>query len=360
MYYGPDGRPLSRPGDKTPGDDDDDDDDKDKGKDKDDGADADDDKDDAAADDAGGDDAAGGDDGGGGWFGGGGDDGGGGGGCGGGGSGWRGQRAPAIQRRADLGFVEILAEDYFLGEALPTPLLQLQHRGVRIVPHGVGLSLGGAAPIDPWRVDALAQFAQQVQAPLVSEHLAFVRAAGLETGHLLPVQRSRDMLDIVVENIQQAEAVLPVPLAIENISTLFEWPDNEMDEGTFLTQVLERTEALLMLDIENVYANARNLGGDPSALLDTFPLHKIAYVHIAGGIENNGIYHDTHAQPIPDDVLALLEELCARAAVPGVMLERDDRFPSDAELNAELDAITAAMHRGQARRTSSEFAHHSA
>ena len=40
----------------------------------------------------------------------------------------------------------------------------------------------------------------------------------------------------------------------------------------------------------------------------------------------------------------------------GVMLERDDCFPSDGELNAELDALTAAMDRGAARR-SAEVAH---
>lgn len=276
------------------------------------------------------------------------------------GIGWRGELAPVIQRRSDLGFVEILAEDFFFAPAIPPALKLLRERGVMIVPHGVGLSLGGAEPIDAWRVEALAHLAQEVQAPLVSEHLAFVRAGGLESGHLLPLPRTREMLDIVVKNINQVEADLPVPLAIENIATLFEWPGAEMDEATFISEILQRTEVLLMLDIENVYANARNLGGDAVAFLDAIPLDKIAYVHIAGGVETGGIYHDTHAQPIPEDVLSLLEELCARVAVPGVLLERDDRFPSDAELNAELDAIAAAMHRGQLRRTSAEYAHHPA
>jgi uncharacterized protein (UPF0276 family) len=274
------------------------------------------------------------------------------------GIGWRHALAPAIQRRADLGFVEILAEDFFRLDTLPPPLTQLHERGVMIVPHGVGLSLGSAAPIDPWRLEALAKLARQVQAPLVSEHLAFVRAGGLESGHLLPLPRTREMLDIVVENIQQAEAELPVPLALENIATLFEWPGAEMDEAAFISEILQRTEALLMLDIENVYANARNLGGNAIEFLDKLPLQKIAYVHVAGGSAGGGMYHDTHAQPVPEGVLELLEELCARVAVPGVMLERDDRFPAETELNAELDAIAAAQQRGQVRHTAAEFVHH--
>jgi uncharacterized protein len=274
------------------------------------------------------------------------------------GIGWRSELAPAIQRRADLGFVEILAEDFFEAETLPAALQQLHERGVVIVPHGIGLSLGGAEPIEPRRVQALARLAQKVQAPLVSEHLAFVRAGGLETGHLLPVPRTREMLEVIVANIRQVEAELPVPLALENIATLFEWPGAEMDEATFISEILQQTEALLLLDIENVYANARNLGGDPLLFLDRLPLEKIAYVHVAGGFEAGGLYHDTHAEKIPVGVLELLEELCARAAIPGVILERDDHFPPEPELNAELDALLAAIHQGQVRRNAAEFAHH--
>ena len=49
--------------------------------------------------------------------------------------------------------------------------------------------------------------------------------------------------------------------------------------------------------------------------------------------------HDTHAHPVPPDVLDLLAEVCSRVAVPGVLLERDDAYPSDAELATELTAI---------------------
>jgi uncharacterized protein (UPF0276 family) len=274
------------------------------------------------------------------------------------GIGWRRELAPATLRRADLGFVEILAEDFFDATEMPPALQQLRDRSVMVVPHGVGLSLGGAEPIQEWRIEALARLTQVVQAPLVSEHLAFVRAGGLETGHLLPLPRTRDMLDIVIDNIHQVEARLPVPLALENLATLFEWPTAEMDEAAFIMEILQRTEAMLLLDVENIYANSRNLGVDPRALLDRLPLERIAYVHVAGGFEANGIYHDTHGDKVPAGVLELLEELCARVAIPGVMLERDDHFPPEAELNAELDALLSALHQGQLRRTAEAFVHH--
>jgi len=263
------------------------------------------------------------------------------------GIGWRRELALAIDRRRDLGFVELMAEDFFDGDALPAPIEQLRRRGVLAVPHGVSLSIGSAEPPDPGRLDALARLARKSGAPLISEHIAFVRSGGLESGHLLPVPRTRESLGVLVANIRLAMAALPVPLALENIATVFEWPGAEMDEADFLTEVLDRTGALLLLDVENVYADARNHGYDPHRLLDRLPLERIAYVHVGGGVDRDGIYHDTHAHETPAGVLDLLAALASRIELPGVMLERDDGFPTDAALNAELDTIVAAAARGR-------------
>jgi uncharacterized protein len=269
------------------------------------------------------------------------------------GIGWRPEIALLIERRHDLAFIELLAEEFTEANAnfpLPAPVERLRRRGVTVVPHGVSLSLGGAEPLDQDRLRALARLAERLEAPVVSEHIAFVRAGDLETGHLLPLPRTWEALDMVVANVRKARAALQVPLALENIASLFEWPNPEMDEAMFLTEVLERADVLLLLDIANVYANARNHGYDPHELLDRIPLSRLAYVHVAGGVEHCGIYHDTHTHGVRTAVLDLLEDLCSRTTVPGVMLERDDRFPPDAELNAELDAIAAAVARGAVRR----------
>lgn len=255
----------------------------------------------------------------------------------------------AIDRRPGLGFVELIAED-FIDRSLPDTLEVLRQRGVQLIPHGISLSLGGAELPDPTRLAALGQLAVRVGAPLVSEHLSFVRAGGLESGHLLPLPRRGDALEVVIANVRAARAALPVPLALENVATLFEWPGAEMDEAAFLRTVLEETDTLLLLDIENVYANARNHGFVATAFLDELPLERIAYVHIAGGVEHNGTWHDTHTYPVAKAVLDLLTQLSARTPLPGVMLERDDNFPTEADLNAELDAIAAAVARGAKRR----------
>jgi len=257
---------------------------------------------------------------------------------------WRPELALAIERWSHLGLVELMAETLDPKQLLPPAIEALRHRGIPLIPHGTSLSLGSAEPPDSQRLDHLARIAERVQAPLVSEHLAFVRGGGLETGHLLPVASSREMLEIVVENVKLARAALPVPLALENISTLFQWPDPEMDEADFLNELLERTDTLLLLDLENVYANCRNFGGEPEAFLEKLPLERVAYVHVAGGRDGkDGRYHDTHTTPIPQPVFELVTWLSERITIPGIILERDDYFPDQATLHAELNTIRAAV-----------------
>ncbi|MEV4137671.1 DUF692 domain-containing protein [Dactylosporangium sp. NPDC049742] len=257
------------------------------------------------------------------------------------GIGWRPEIAGYVAGLPGLRFTEVVAESVHLTHP-PAMLMDLVDRGVRVVPHGVRLSLGGAEPVDDTRAAHLARCAELLRSPLVSEHIAFVRAGGVEAGHLLPVPRTREAVDAVVANVRRTQAALGgVTLALEPIAALFDWPDPELTEAQFLTEILDRTGCALLLDVANVHANARNRGtaGDP---LDGLPLERIAYVHVAGGAEHDGFYHDTHTDPTPPEVLDLVKELCARTSPPALMLERDGHYPPAAELTRELDALCAA------------------
>ncbi|MBJ8347674.1 DUF692 domain-containing protein [Antrihabitans sp. YC2-6] len=255
------------------------------------------------------------------------------------GIGWRPEIAHIVAD-LDIGFCEVIAESLVDG-VVPDDLAALLTRGVAVVPHGISLSLGGAEPLDLDRVEHLAVCAEALGAPLVSEHIAFVRADGIEAGHLLPIPRTAEALDVVCRNIELAQERLPVPLAVENIAALFDWPDAEFTEASFLRELTDRTGVYLLLDVANIYANARNRGLDPAAELAKMPLDRIAYCHIAGGSEFEGLYHDTHTDPVPAPVLELVTQLRSAAAAP-MMLERDGNYPPVRELHAELDAIARA------------------
>ncbi|MFG3307132.1 DUF692 family multinuclear iron-containing protein [Streptomyces wuyuanensis] len=265
------------------------------------------------------------------------------------GIGWRPEIAAAVERLPGLDWVEVVAENLCPGH-LPESLGRLRERGVTVVPHGVSLGLGGAERPDARRLADLAERAEALGSPLVTEHIAFVRAGGtltasprLEAGHLLPVPRTRDSLDVLCENVRIAQDSLPVPLALENIAALISWPGEEMTEGRFLAELVERTGVRLLIDVANLHTNHVNRGEDPVKALDELPVEAIAYVHVAGGLERDGVWHDTHAHPVPRPVLDILAELRSRTDPPGVLLERDDDFPPEEELAAELETIRATL-----------------
>ncbi|MFF2235626.1 multinuclear nonheme iron-dependent oxidase [Streptomyces anulatus] len=267
------------------------------------------------------------------------------------GIGWRPEIAAEVESLSGIDWVEAVAEN-LCADHLPDSLVRLRERGVTVVPHGVALGLGGADRPDPVRLASLAARAELLGAPLVTEHIAFVRAGGpltasprLEAGHLLPVPRTWDALDVLCENVRIAQDSLPVPLALENIAALITWPDEELTEGQFLAELVERTGVRLLIDVANLHTNHVNLGQDPAKALDELPVEAIAYVHVAGGVERNGVWHDTHAHPVTAPVLEVLAELRSRVDPPGVLLERDDAFPPTAELAGELDAIRATLRK---------------
>jgi hypothetical protein len=260
------------------------------------------------------------------------------------GIGWRPEIAGLVADLPGLRFCEVIAES--VADGVPPPLAQLRNQGVTVLPHGTRLSLGGTDPLDPARVRRFVAAGAVLDAPLVSEHIAFVRAGGREAGHLLPPPRTREALDVLERNITALRTELDTPLALEPIAALFDWPEDELTEADWLTELMERTDTWLLLDVANVYANARNRGTEPTGLLDRLPLERVAYVHVAGGaVDETGLYHDTHTAATPQPVLELIGELAARlagGALPPLLLERDGHFPPAAELYAELDAIAQA------------------
>ncbi|MFF7378162.1 DUF692 domain-containing protein [Streptomyces massasporeus] len=277
------------------------------------------------------------------------------------GIGWRPEIADAVERMPGIDWVEAVAENLCPGH-LPDSLRRLRERGVTVVPHGVSLGLGGADRPDAGRLTALAERAEVLGSPLVTEHIAFVRAGGpltasphLEAGHLLPVPRTRDALDVLCENVRIAQEALPVPLAVENIAALVCWPGEEMTEGQFLYDLADRTGVRLLIDVANLHTNHVNRGEDPAKALAELPLEAIAYVHVAGGVERDGVWHDSHAHPVPRPVLDILTDLASRVSPPGVLLERDENFPEPTELESELGAIRRAVEAGAVERVKTEL-----
>ena len=257
-----------------------------------------------------------------------------------------------LARGGELTFTEVVAENLEDSAVLPAALVALRDMGVTVVPHGVTLGLASADLPSLDLLGRLAALAERLDAPFVSEHAAFVRAgrhrtgphAGvLEAGHLVPPPRTRESLDVLCDNVRRAQDALPVPLACENIAATLRWPEDELDEPTYLSALAERTGCLLVLDVANLYASCSAAGTDPHAHLRRLPLERVAYVHVAGGVVRDGIYLDTHAHRIVDAVVDLLADLVSLAPEPMTILLERDRHLSVELVVESLAVVTTTV-----------------
>src|SRR5262249_41435005 len=92
--------------------------------------------------------------------------------------------------------------------------------------------------------------------------------------------------------------------------------------------------------------NALNSKRDPLELLACYPLERVAAMHVAGGIWEDGFYFDTHGHPIPDAVFELVARVLAVRGVP-VIIERDSTSPRSGELAREIERLSVRPERGR-------------
>ncbi|RYE95036.1 MAG: DUF692 domain-containing protein [Myxococcales bacterium] len=254
--------------------------------------------------------------------------------------------ADLLRRPGAVDFVEVVVEACFASGPARREAAAMAELWP-VIPHGIKLSLGSADGIDEERARRFGALARELRAPLVSEHVAFVRGGEREIGHLTPVPFTPAAVQVVARNVAQARRRLPdIPLLLENVAWTFRWPESTMSEADFYGAVVEATGCDLLLDVSNLYANARNSGVDPAAMLDQFPLDRVAMVHLAGGHLEHGFYIDTHAHAVPDAVFDLLDRLVARRGPVPVVIERDSLFPPFASLEHEVERSRAALDRG--------------
>jgi uncharacterized protein (UPF0276 family) len=271
------------------------------------------------------------------------------------GLGWRTElAAPLLGTPRTADFIEVIAEACFDGAPMSREVLGLAEiwKG-RVLPHGLKLSLGSADGIDVERARRLGALTRRLQAPVVSEHVAFTRGRSAEKrlreiGHLTQLPLTRTAVSVVAKNVDKARRHLPdVPFLLETPAWTLRWPDDEMDEGAFFGELVRATSCDLLVDLGNIYANAVNSQQDPLALLHSYPLSHVAMVHLAGGALRNGFYVDTHAHPVPAPVFSLLDSLLKVTGPLPIIIERDGNFPDFGELHAELgrarDCLTATM-----------------
>ena len=255
---------------------------------------------------------------------------------------------PLLEGAAAVDFLEIHAENYFVAGGPRLRRLERLRERLPLSLHGVGLSIGGEAPLDEAHLDALAALLQRFEPRWFSEHLAWSSHGGTWLNDLLPLPYDDATLQRVCEHIDRVQTRLRRRMLLENPSSYVAFESSTWDEGAFIAEVVRRTGCGALLDVNNAYVSGVNHGRDPWALIEALPVDAIGEIHLAGFAEDRDaagdrLLIDHHGAPVDAAVWALYQRTLERLGPRPTLIERDNEVPALPVLAAEAAHARAAM-----------------
>ena len=244
---------------------------------------------------------------------------------------------------------EALTENYLVPGGKPLDYLMRIRERYPVVMHGVSLSIGSTQPLDLEYLAQLKALAMRLEPEWVSDHLCWTGIAGRNLHDLLPLPYTEEALANVVERVRTVQDVLGRRILLENVSSYVTYRDSQLTEWEFLSEIAERADCLILLDVNNIYVSSVNHEFEPLDYLNAIPVDRVQQIHLAGH-ENHGDYLvDTHDHPVPDPVWELYSAAVRRFGSVSTMIERDDNIPALEELCSELDTARRLAERALAR-----------
>ena len=241
-----------------------------------------------------------------------------------------------LASRPVIGWFEVHPENY-MGEGGP---LHRQLEAIRarypLSLHGVGLSIGGEGPLDEAHLARLRALVERYEPGLVSEHLAWSTHEGVYFNDLLPLPYTERVLDRVADHVDRLQEALGRPVLLENPSSYVAFGESTLEEPEFLAEIARRCGSGLLLDLNNVFVSAQNLGFTPESYIAAFALEMVGEIHLGGhDREPDGLLIDSHDRPVADPVWALLDHVLGRTGPLPVLVEWDNDVPDWPVLHAE-------------------------
>lgn len=249
-----------------------------------------------------------------------------------------------LDERPPVAWFEVHPENYFVPGGEPLRVLEAVRADYPLSLHGVGLSIGSADPLDQDHLRRLKQLIDRFQPGLVSEHLSWRSVDGIHFNDLLPLPYSEEALDHLAVRVDMVQQFLGRRILLENPSTYLQFVDSVIPEQEFLVELSRRSGCGILLDVNNVYVQARNHGFDAGAYLDAIPAELIGEIHLAGHTERElvetTVLIDTHDGPVCAAVWTLYDRLIQRAGPRPTLIEWDSAMPP-------LPALVAEANRAQ-------------
>src|ERR1700754_3016296 len=240
-----------------------------------------------------------------------------------------------LAKKPVVDWFEIISENFMVDGGRPLEVLDSILEQYRVVQHGVAIYFGSADKFNREHLKKLKRLVQRTNTPWLSDHLCWGSVDGRYTHDLLPMPYTFAAAKVTAQKIREAQDFLEVPIAVENVSSYAEFHVSEMTEWEFLTEVVERADCGILLDVNNIYVSSVNHEFDPMEYVNAIPAHRVAQIHIAGHSRYEKYILDTHDHPVIDPVWNLYARAIERCGPTPTLLEWDDHIPSFDEVHNE-------------------------
>src|SRR5271154_4776532 len=254
-----------------------------------------------------------------------------------------------LTKKPVVDWFEIISENFMVDAGQPLRVLDQILDAYKVVQHGVSMYFGSAEPLARDHLRRLKRLVRRTKTPWLSDHLCWGSVDGTYTHDLLPMPYTFEAARLTARKIREVSDFTEVPVAVENVSSYAEYHVSEMTEWQFLTEVAERADCGILLDVNNIYVSSQNHSFNPMDYVENVPYERVAQIHIAGHSKYRKYILDTHDHPVIDPVWKLYEAAIRLCGPTATLLEWDDHIPSFEEVHAEalkanrfLQAVTGA------------------
>jgi uncharacterized protein len=257
--------------------------------------------------------------------------------------------ADILEGQPSAGFFEVHAENYMGAGGMPHAQLRAIREKYPISVHGVGMSIGGARPIDREHLARFKAVVDIYQPGLVSEHLAWSTHDDVFYNDLLPLPYTDTTLARIIDHVDEVQTTLGRSILIENPSTYVLFAESDWSEVDFMAEIARRSGCGLLFDVNNVFVSATNHGYSPQDYILAYPLALVQEIHLAGHATDQDdkgrpLLIDAHDRSVAADVWDLYRLVLSRTGPLPTLIEWDNEVPQWSVLAAEVKRADELIH----------------
>lgn len=230
-----------------------------------------------------------------------------------------------VATKPDIPFFEVVIDNW-LSPGPHHEKLEKIRKDYDLFFHCVGMNITGYDSLDFEYLNRIKELKDIFQPVHLSDHLCFSKHNNEYYYDLLPFPYSKKNLKNTVTRVDEIQDFFKESILLENLSYYLDFKDSEMDEFDFLNQLCQKTGALQILDVNNLWVNQMNSIQNIDNIIAKVNFSNIKEIHVAGAEKLDAYWVDTHGADVNSEVIDLTREIKKKITVP-VIYERDSNIP---------------------------------